>query len=231
MAIFEKDCTSVEYEEGTLGGKTFYVCHPKWDNKERAICFRPVKNIPIESNMHRHGALCEREAGKLTDHHGEGACRTHGGMNGRNNKSMKHGKRANATKKIMRNRIEDYMANDDKPLMDLSLELTTMRVLFEDLIGMFPDAGEDDYGIYVNKAIAMVQAAGSLVDKISRIEARNTITANQIVYLRIAMVDMFVKYIKDPEEREQAVKELVSRIPGGDTEALESMATTTIEAA
>lgn len=212
MAIFKKDCTRIEKERDTIGGDTYYVQHPKWEG-ERAICFRPVKNIPVEdkAGRNRHGALCERDAGWRTDHPGEGACRTHGGMGGRNNAI--NGNRSEKSAKHMRSRIEDYISNDQNQLMDLSFELGALRVMFQDMIDMFPDPESDDYTIYVARTLKMITAAGSLVDKISKIENRNTITINQVLYVRALIANMFMKYIPDPDMRERAIKELAASIP------------------
>ena len=212
MSIWEKDCTSVEYEEGTIGGKTFYIKHPKWKNEERKMCFRPVKGI---ERYNRGGSLCERDAGYGTDHPGQGACRTHGGMNGRDNKSMVHGNSAGTTKKLMKYKVDQYLQKDSSFLMDLTKELATIKVLFEQLLDRFPDQDDDTYNLHVGRALTMIKAAGDLIDKISKIESRNTITANQVVYLKISVADILMKYLKDPETRERALADLSARIPGG----------------
>lgn len=212
MAIFKRDCTRIEKEKGTLGGDTYFVRHPKWRNEERAICFRPVKNIPVEDNEGRHrlGGYCERPAGWRTDHEGEGACSTHSGNAGR---PSINGNRSEKAAQSMRRRIEDYLGDDQNVLMDLTFELGALRVMFQDVVDMFPTPGDDDYTIYVSRALNMITAAGSLVDKISKIENRNTITVNQVLYIRALMANMFLKYIPDPDLRERAIEELAASIP------------------
>lgn len=207
--ILEKDCTSIEREDGTLGGPTWWVRHPKWADQERAICFRPVKQIP--GYEERHGGLCERPAGWNTIHEGEGGCKTHSGNAGR---PPIHGDRHTATDGRLRRRVDEYLAKNREQLMDLTFELATARQLFEEFIDTFPQPGSQDYAASASRVLLMIQAIGSLVDKISRIENRNTITAAEVAYLRIIMADILVKWISDPRDREMAVKELMSRMPG-----------------
>jgi hypothetical protein len=54
-----------------------------------------------------------------------------------------------------------------------------------------------------------------LVDNISKIESRNAITANQVLYLRATIANILVTWITDPSDRERAVKELTTRMPDG----------------
>lgn len=215
MAIFKGDCTRIEKEKGTIGGDTYYVWHPKWEG-ERAICFRPVKNIPVEdkAGRNRHGGLCERAAGWRTDHEGTGACSTHGGKIGRN-RAVVNGNNSVQTRKHMVQKIEDYLDDDQNQLMDLSYELAALRVMFKDMIQMFPEPDPDstEYSIYVSRTIKMIQAAGSLVDKISKIENRNTITINQVLFVRAIMANAFLKFLPDPSIREQAIAYLEANIP------------------
>ena len=55
-----------------------------------------------------------------------------------------------------------------------------------------------------------------MTDKISLIQSRQALTAAQVMYVRAAIVDVFVKHIKDPTDREHAVKDLVFRLGGTD---------------
>ena len=220
--INKEDCTSIEFEKDTLGGRTFYVRHPKWDNEERAICFRMTRDVPGYTQL-KTGTYCERVAGHGTDHVGQGACKTHGGMNHavvRGKAGIVNGNRSDMSRKHVSYRIKEFIDNDKAGLMDLTYELGAMRVLFQDVIDMFPDADSKEFGGYVARATGMVQAIGSLVDKISKVESRNTITANQVLYLRATIADIFIKHLKDPRDRELAIQDLIMRMPGGNTGGL-----------
>ncbi len=223
MAILKKDCISISYEEGTIGGNTYYVAHPSWEG-EKAICFRLVKDIP---GYKRGGMYCQRQAGHGTDHVGEGACVTHGGTNhlivkGSGEGGLKHGRRAKATRRHLSQRVDDYMQQDHSKLLDLRKELITIRLLFQDIIDMFPDDPESkDYALYTNRVMGMVNAISNLVDRMSRIETRNTITASQVLYIKATVADILMRHITDPRQRDQAVAELMDRLPGGDVNVIE----------
>lgn len=220
MAISKEDCTSIEIEDGTIGGSTYYVRHPKWNNEERAICCRPVKNIP---GYDRANMFCERAAGWRTDHEGEGSCRTHGGSHSSRGRQYSTGERSVATKKHLKKRVDDFIEKDKNDLMNLDTELAAMKLLFQDLLEMFPESHEDEgYGMYMNQAMKLVNIISDVVDKISKIESRNTITVNQVMYLRVRLATMFTKYIEDPEKRQRALRELVASMPGGDESAIVS---------
>ena len=57
----------------------------------------------------------------------------------------------------------------------------------------------------------------NLVEKISKIDNRNALTAAQVLYLRATVADLLMKYLPDPQLREKAAKELAVRL-GGDVE-------------
>jgi glutamate mutase epsilon subunit len=111
--------------------------------------------------------------------------------------------------------IEKYMTQDKDKLMDLSVELATIRVLFQEFMGRFPEPEDKNYGVELNRAISMVQATGSLVEKISKIESRNTLTAAQVLYLRVVIADILTKWIPDVRHRELAIADLNHRVAGG----------------
>jgi hypothetical protein len=101
-------------------------------------------------------------------------------------------------------------------MLDITYELAALRVLFRDLIEAFPEPDDKAYTANLNRATAMITATGSLVDKISRIQSRNNITAAQVMYLRVSMADILVKYLPDLKIRELAIADLMARIPGGE---------------
>lgn len=207
-------------EKGTLGGDTFWIEHPDWQGEERALCLRKVSRRNMKRNHLPPDSRCAREAGWGTWHIGEGACKTHGGSDKRTDPSrIKNGKRAPASRNELKRRIDAYIEDGDRDTMlDLTYELGALRVLFEELIAYFPDPTDEKYTIQVNRAVTMIQATGSLVDKISKIQSRNNITAAQVMYLRAVVADILAKYLTDPDYRERAVKELMARVEGGETD-------------
>lgn len=212
--IRSSDVLTHEVDAGTLGGDTHWIETTKWQGELHAVCFRPVRNKETGA-----GGRCSNVAGYGTDHVGTGACKFHGGDTLKN-VAISHGQYAYKTRMALKDRIDAYVDGpDSKKLYDLTYELAAMRVLFQQTINQFPEEGSEDYernfGISARRAMEMIQATGSLVDKISRIESRNALTAAQVLYLRTRLADILVRYIKDPELRQRAIEDLALAIPGG----------------
>lgn len=220
MPIPESEILHKTTEKGTIGGDTYWIEHSDWVGEERALCFRLVSRNSMEKGDLPPDSKCAREAGWGTWHIGEGACKTHGGSDKMTHaSSIKNGKGAVASRNQLRRRIDDYISSGDRDsMLDLTYELAALRVLFQELVEHFPDPTDKSYTIQVSRAVTMIQATGSLVDKISRIQSRNNITAAQVMYLRAVVADILAKYLTDPDYRERAVKELMARVEGGETD-------------
>lgn len=202
MPIAKNACKKIRKEPGTPGGITYHITK-RSSNGETPLCFRRLTN--------GSGNRCANHAGKGTWHVGTGACRKHGGNAGRPPTTGKH---AVMAQHRLAGTIQEYMDGDHGELMDLSKELATIRALFAEFMEEFPEPYDDRYGIQLQRATAMIQATGSLVEKISRIEARNTLTASQVLYLRVVMADILMKFVP-LEQRQRAVDELLQRFGGG----------------
>lgn len=215
--IRESEVLHVTAEKKTLGGDTFWIQHSDWPGEERALCYRKIRPSSKERNDYPEDSRCSRQAGWGTSHLGEGACRTHGGADKAILSSSNGAKESKVLKTQLKRQIDEYIESGDRDsMLDLTYELAAIRVLFQDLLEHFPDPEDKTYTIQVNRAITMIQATGSLVDKISRIQTRTSITAAQVMYLRATVADILAKHIPDVTSRERAVKELVSRVGGGE---------------
>lgn len=217
MAILTEETTSIRIVDTVDGGKTYYVMSPRWPGEERAICYRRSRhaNENGELDVNRR---CAKVAGWGTPHLGIGACRTHGGNN---YKPVTNGSTAQVQQSRMKDMINDYLKGDRTLLMDLTKELAAVKVLFDTAIEQFPDVSEVDpteYEWATKKLIHLVGTLAELVDKVSRVEARQTITTTQVLYLRACIADLMAKYITEPNQRNEALKELTSRIGGGNLE-------------
>ena len=217
--VRKSEVLHITTEKKTLGGDTYWIEHPNWPGEERALCFRKLKAASRKRNELPPDSRCAREAGWGTYHLGEGACRTHGGSVNRVGKNMTNGRQAKATRSHLKIKIDDYLESGDRTkMLDLTFELASLRVLLRELIDRFPDPEDKTYTAQVNRTVTMVQATGNLVDKMSRIESRNSITVAQVMYLRAAVADILAKYVTDIPTRERAVKELMSRVQGGESD-------------
>lgn len=200
MPISKDDCKDIRIEEGTPGGDTYWVTIN--GAEEKPLCFRKIPNRPFH---------CGNLAGKGTWHIGTGACKFHGGNAGRKPST---GRNAHVAKTRLAADIQKYLDGDKAKLFDLSRELATVKVLFEEFTEVFPEPGDDTYGIELHRIQQLVGTIGNLVDKISRVESRNALTMSQVLYLRVVMADILMKYVPEPK-RERAILELAQRVGAG----------------
>lgn len=196
--------------KGTPGGTTYYAVLPG-KTKSEPLCMRPIH--------HKPDCRCTNTAGKWTDHVGSGACKKHGGANDQYSVTkIKTGKNASSTKNRLAADIALYLNKDRKDLLDLTREFATLRAVLDEYMDNFPNPMSDNYFAAIDRLQSVVGTLGSLVDKMSKVENRSTLTTAQVLYLRATVVDLFMKYLPDPDMRTRAVKELAARM-GGDVTA------------
>lgn len=205
MSVKVEDVIEYEEAKGTPGGSTYSVL---WGKNEEAkvICFRPIFNQPEYR--------CTSPAGYGTSHVGQGACKRHGGAD--RVMPISTGKYAIATKNRLAEKIEGYLGKSRTELLDLSRELATLRAIYDEQMEHFPTPDDESYGLWFHRMTELIGSMGTLVEKISRTDSRNTLTAQQVLYFKAVIVDIFLKYVADPNIRARAVQEMSSRL-GGDT--------------
>lgn len=201
---------NIRTEADTPGGVTYHIIMPGV-KVEKPICFRRIKKDPT-------GTLrCINPAGYDTWHLGTGACKFHGGANGAAS-SIKTGAHARIAKMRLSGTIDDYLHLDRDKLLNLDYELAASKAIFDEFMGEFPDMTDDAYFPALHRFMDIVNLLSNLIEKISRVETRNTLTAAQVLYLRATVADLFMKYIPEPMMREKAAKELAARIGGDNIE-------------
>jgi hypothetical protein len=210
MPVSKSAVTILREEQGTPGGVTYWIRrNDDPDKLEIPLCFRTLNGVDNRGKDLR----CNRYAGMGTDHYGTGACRLHGGATNVA-ATIKHGKQAVLTRTMLQDKIEEFLTGDSSDLSDLSLELAGMRAIFSEFLEEFPAVTDQNYGISISRATKLVAAIGTLLEKISKIENRNTLTAAQAMYLQATVADILLKNISDPSARDRAVKELTNRMSG-----------------
>jgi len=206
MAIEKVNAKVIRADEDTPGGTTYYI-QPMGKDFVRALCFRQI---------HGHPDLrCAKSSGFNTWHKGTGACSRHGGATPEGN-TIKTGMTSKIRQRLAVG-IDKYLKLDRAQLLDLTYELATTRAVFEEFLEELPTPDSDEYGMWFHRFTEIIGTMGSLVEKISKIENRNTLTAAQVLYLRATVADLLMKYIQDPAVRMRAAQELQSRM-GGDIE-------------
>jgi hypothetical protein len=136
-------------------------------------------------------------------------------MNGAHGAGITNARNAKITRLRLKNTIESYLNVDRANLLDLNYELACSKAIFDEFMSSFPEPQAEGFGIYMNRFMTIISSMSNLVDRMSRVENRNTLTAAQVLYLRATVADILMKYISDPFDRERAAKELASRM-GGD---------------
>jgi len=206
MAAIKADCKVIRIDKGTPGGDTYYVITPGKDDP-RALCYRQIVKHPDR--------ICTNSAGCETWHYGTGACYRHGGAVPEN-VHLITGKYSKMRGRLAE-RVQEYLKQDRSQLLDLTSELAVTKAVYDEFIENHPDfeTEEDEIGVWLHRFQAITGTLGNLVEKISRVDNRNTLTTAQVIYLRAVICDIVLKYIADPNIRERFAKELASRL-GGD---------------
>jgi hypothetical protein len=213
MTLKREDVIIVKEEEGTEGGTTYYIARKNDpDRYARALCFR------LSHDPEHIGERCSKSAGYKTTHVGTGPCHLHGGGN---LVPIKTGGSAYVTKSRLSDKINTYLNEDAEKQYDLTKELAAMRATLDEFLDVMssPYGTEQEkqkYGNDIIRLSMLVTTIGTLVEKISKINSRNTLTAAQALFIKAIVADILIKYVKDPDARERAVRELTSRFGGGE---------------
>lgn len=196
--------SDIRVTEGTVGGRTYHVILPG-THEEKTICFRRMHKAPT--------MRCTNYAGAKTVHVGSGPCRFHGGNVTPH--GITTGRNAKITRLRLKDSIESYLNTDRASLLDLNYELACAKAIFDEFMSASPDPQADEYGIFLNRFLTIISSMSNLVDRMSRVENRNTLTAAQVLYLRATVADIIIKWIPEPSDRERAAREIANRM-GGD---------------
>lgn len=214
MPILASDVIEWEFEDAELGEqRTNFLKLTKHPNEFKDYCARLLNGEKHRTSEDGQKQYCAHRAGHDTDHVGEGACRRHGGMAGR---FSKHGKYAPVNEHRLYNRVVQYAQRDRPQLMDLTFELAATRVLIEEIVQHFPEPDDDnmlEYFSAIDRLQSMVGTVGSLLEKISRVEARSVLTAGEVMLLKAKIEAVLMRYIPDAQMRQLAFLDLENSIP------------------
>ncbi len=207
MSVPANESKISKVDKETIGGATYWITINGNGRTPKTLCYRKMHKDP--------NLRCTHEAGYGTDHVGTGACKYHGGA--KKTPTITTGKHAIQTKKRLADKIETYLMKSRDELLDLTEQLAATRAIFDEFMMKFPTTDDESYGLWFNRFNLLVSTLGTLVEKISRVDTRNTLTAAQVLYLRATMIDILLKYVPDPDMRERVVREIATRM-GGDME-------------
>ncbi|OPL18744.1 MAG: hypothetical protein AVO35_13230 [Candidatus Aegiribacteria sp. MLS_C] len=154
----------------------------------------------------RAGRSCRNPAGFKTDHQGEGKCHLHGGA--ARGRPIKHGRYAKKTSRQLRDKIEAHLENP-RPL-DLSEELALLRALADYLLESLGETG--DMGPDLGPILSAVDRIRQTVDTVSKIQAREALTAQETVLVAATLADILKKNIEDEDTLRHVLGELRVRL-------------------
>ena len=140
----------------------------------------------------------------------------HGGGSGEATalSNITSGRHSPATRHRLNDSVQRYLNMDRNKLLDLTDQLAYGKVIFDEFVAKYPSPDDENYGIWLMRFQNMLSVLGNLVEKMSRIDTRNSLTAAQVLYLRATVADILMKYLPDPYDRERAAKELAARMGG-----------------
>jgi hypothetical protein len=151
----------------------------------------------------RDGAPCKRVAGWGTSHLGEGRCKAHGGADG-SGRPIKHGLYSKAARSGLAERIQRAR---NRPIGELEDEVAVLRALLDDYLSDVDSIGQET----VDDITKLVDAIRRGADTVSKIDARDALTARHVEYLQAAVADVLTTWV--PEENvDEALHDLRSRI-------------------
>ena len=200
-AIREKDV------ENLLTANTVFVNDETCDQEEYPWLGLQVWDED-ETYIGEIGARCSRPSGAGTEHKGYGRCVKHAGRI--LPVGLRHGRGSVRLRKQLHDKIQAHVQRPN--LLDLSMEISVQRALLDEIVARTSYADEIDVIGLAEKAIKLADLVGRQAERISAMNQRESLTAAQVLYLQVTIVDMFTKYIQDPSIRQVAAMELVERL-------------------
>lgn len=157
----------------------------------------------------RSGTPCKRPAGWGTDHVGSGRCKLHGGAS--HGRPIKHGRYSKVARGSLISKIK--MMQDDPDPMDLMSELQIQRALLAEALERLGDARITELPEFWEATSKLTKDVVNTVEKIERLRLAETLTATEVQYLKVRIIDLLEKYVPDPDARGRFVHELITLIP------------------
>lgn len=165
------------------------------------------------------GERCSLPAGKGTSHEGTGRCRHHGGLTSKQPQSvLTTGKHSTVVRNSLVDKVEDY-EHHTADILDLSHQLAIQRVALDTMLALVDKEMEEDSDprtLYrmLQSLVTTSDQVGRLAERVASIDQKYALTAGQVKYLQLVVIDVITKYISDPIAKEKAAKELASRMGG-----------------
>ena len=154
------------------------------------------------------GNPCKNEAGKETDHPGEGKCKHHGGCS--KGQPIKTGKYVKVTCRQLKTRIEKHLQNPNP--LDLTPELALLRSLIDYFKDKLADAQADPKRTDAETFLLLVQGVQKVADTISKIQSRELLTAAEMTLVLAVLSTVLREEVTDGHVLKKILSKLRSRL-------------------
>lgn len=137
---------------------------------------------------------------------GSSKCRIHGGKtpSGEALPQFKHGRYSKYAPQTMQSKMDEL---SDYPLLDLADELQAQRALLSQHMSRHPD-GVPMSEHTIHMMMTWLNTIGVMVERITKIRNETALTGAEIALLKTRAVELVMKYIDNPDDRIEFVKEL-----------------------
>lgn len=166
------------------------------------------------------GERCSLVAGLGTSHEGTGRCRHHGGLISNQPQSVfTTGRYSTVVRNSLVDKVEDYERSTDD-ILNLSRQLAIQRAALDTMLELvdkeMTSSDGDPRTLYrmLKSMVTTSDQVGRLAERVASIDQKYALTAGQVKYLQLVVIDVITKYITDPADKERAAKELASRMGG-----------------
>ncbi len=164
------------------------------------------------------GVRCANAAGKSTQHPGHGRCKSHYGDRSIVSIATNYRKNGVALREGIKNKIDAYAL--DPRVLDLVSEVSRQKVMLDDIqervLDMIDDEDKEvsDREVIdlMTHIVRLSDTIGKQIERVTMIDQRNALTANQVLYLQIVVKDILTTYVEDPKKLQKAVTTLAERL-------------------
>lgn len=149
----------------------------------------------------RRGGICQARP------MANGRCKVHGGMSlsGSDHPNFKHGLYSKYAPAQIQEKIDDYIQADP---LSLTHELALTRALLGEWLSHYKDGTKLDF-LGVGVLSDLIANVRRTVESISKIKNETALTAAEVAYLQVRVVDVAIKYFpNDPAKQEQFITDL-----------------------
>lgn len=176
---------------------------------------------PIEGRCNartRRGTYCKNYPTRSNGRR----CHFHGGAPG-SGRPIVTGRYSKVLRSSLRQKYEDHLADDN--YRELRCEIAIERALFSEYLSRFPDGivlSAEDLG----RLFDWSDKIGRMIERVARIENQTALTAREVQFLEVTIVNLLGQYVPD-DKREDFAAQLARALGSESIASLPSSQPTT----